>query len=82
MDDFAAGARKFEFVWTNGQYVAAQHVSENLGIPIGALKAKMTGNNAVSLGKAIQQLRPDLPAGAAQSEVKAAEQAAKQAGKK
>jgi hypothetical protein len=53
MDDFAAGARKFEFVWTNGQYVAAQHVSENLGIPIGALKAKMTGNNAVSLGKAI-----------------------------
>src|SRR5262245_15779425 len=46
-----------------GQWVAAQHVAENLKIEGGvdALKALMTGDNAVSLGKAIQQLRPDLP---------------------
>jgi hypothetical protein len=31
---------------------------KNLGIPFD-LEAKMTGSNAVSLGKAIQQLKPD-----------------------
>jgi hypothetical protein len=36
---------------------------------------------AVSLGKAIQELRPDLPAKTAQAEAKKAEQANKNAGK-
>ena len=47
-----------------GQCVAAAHVAKNLSIPGGfdALKAKVTGTNAVSLGKAIQQLVPDANA--------------------
>ncbi len=45
-----------------GQFVAAVHVSKNLGIPFDDLKAKMTGPNAVSLGKAIHELKPDVNA--------------------
>ena len=41
-----------------GQFVAAVHVSHNLDIPFVDLQAKMTGPNAVSLGKAIQELKP------------------------
>ena len=41
-----------------GQFVAAVHVSKNLGIPFDDLKAKMTGANAVSLGRAIHELKP------------------------
>jgi hypothetical protein len=40
-----------------GQFVAAAHVSENLGIPFVALKTEMVENGA-SLGRAIQTLRP------------------------
>ncbi|MCU1337035.1 MAG: hypothetical protein JWO19_2616 [Bryobacterales bacterium] len=43
-----------------GQFVAALHVAHNLNIPFDQLKAKMTGTNPVSLGKAIQELRPNL----------------------
>lgn len=39
-----------------GQCVAALHVSKNLGIPFSDLKAKMTGSDSVSLGKAIRAL--------------------------
>lgn len=39
-----------------GECVAALHVSKNLGIPFSGLQARMTGANAVSLGKAIQDL--------------------------
>jgi hypothetical protein len=45
-----------------GQFMAAVHVSHNLGIPFSDLQAKMTGPNAVSLGKAIQELKPDADA--------------------
>lgn len=45
-----------------GQFVAAVHVSHNLGIPFSELQAKMTGSNAVSLGKAIQELKPQANA--------------------
>ena len=64
-----------------GQYVAAQHVAENLQIPggIDALKALMTGDNAISLGKAIGQLRPDLSQQSIEVEVKKAETASKKA---
>ena len=41
-----------------GQFVAAVHVSHNLGIPFDQLKAKMQGPPSESLGKAIQQLKP------------------------
>lgn len=45
-----------------GQFVAAVHVSHNLGIPFDQLKAKMTGPGAESLGKAIHELKPDADA--------------------
>ena len=45
-----------------GQFVAAVHVSHNLGIPFDQLKAKMQGPPTESLGKAIHQLKPDADA--------------------
>jgi hypothetical protein len=41
-----------------GQCVAAIHVSHNLDIPFADLKARTTGSGSVSLGKAIEQLKP------------------------
>ena len=47
-----------------GQCVAAAHVAKNLNIPGGfdALKAKVTGAGAVSLGKPIKGFAPDADA--------------------
>jgi len=45
-----------------GQFVAAAHVAKNLNIPFADLQAKMTGPNSVSLGKAIQVLKPEANA--------------------
>jgi hypothetical protein len=42
-----------------GQFVAAVHVSKNLGIPFADLKSKMVGPPEESLGKAIHALKPD-----------------------
>ena len=58
-----------------GQCVAAAHVAKNLNIPGGfdALKAKVTGSGAVSLGKAIKGFAPD---GDAKAETKKANQQA------
>jgi hypothetical protein len=58
-----------------GQFVAAAHVSHNLGIPFDQLKSKMTGDSPVSLGKAIQELRPETDA---KGEAKKAERQAKE----
>jgi hypothetical protein len=54
-----------------GQCVAAAHVAKNLDFPGGfdALKAKITGTGAVSLGKAISSVAPTANA---KSEVKKA----------
>lgn len=41
-----------------GQFVAAVHVSHNLNIPFADLKTKMTGPQPMSLGQAIQALKP------------------------
>jgi len=41
-----------------GQFVAAVHVSHNLGIPFDQLKAKMIGPPKESLGDAIHALKP------------------------
>jgi len=43
-----------------GDFVAAAHVSHNLGIPFADLKGKVTGGT--SLGQAIHELRPDANA--------------------
>jgi hypothetical protein len=53
-----------------GQFVAAVHVSHNLGIPFDQLKAKMQGPPTESLGKAIHELKPDANA---KAETKTAE---------
>lgn len=45
-----------------GQFLAALHVSRNLGIPFADLKAAMTGPRSLSLGQAIHQLRPSANA--------------------
>src|SRR5690242_15676338 len=70
--DLQAAAAGFKNL---GQFVAAVHVSKNLGIPFDQLKAAMTGNPPLSLGKAIQQLDPSANAKAA---VKTAEKQAHQ----
>lgn len=61
-----------------GQFIAALHVSQNLGIPFADLKTAMTGidptlppdaqpaaTSTLSLGQAIQKLRPSADADAA-----------------
>ena len=60
-----------------GQCVAAAHVAQNLNIPGGfdALKAKVTGTGAVSLGKAIASFQPSANT---KSEVKKANKQASQ----
>jgi hypothetical protein len=45
-----------------GQFIAALHVSKNLGIPFDQLKADMTGSNPKSLGQAIEALKPGTDA--------------------
>jgi len=51
LSDAASGFRNL------GQFIAAVHVSHNLGISFDDLKAKMMGGD--SLGKAIKELKPD-----------------------
>ena len=58
-----------------GQFVAAVHVSHNLGIPFDQLKAKMQGPPSESLGKAIHDLKPTANA---KAETKTAESEAHQ----
>jgi len=58
-----------------GQFVAAVHVSHNLGIPFDQLKAKMIGPPSESLGKAIQALKPTANA---KEEARKGEKQAKQ----
>src|SRR5579883_3402505 len=43
-----------------GQFLAALHASQNLGIPFDQLKAKMTGSSSMSLGAAIQASKPGI----------------------
>ncbi len=43
---------------TLGDCVSAAHVSKNLDIPFETLRAKLIGSGAVSLGKAIHELKP------------------------
>src|SRR4051794_12264930 len=67
VDQAAAGFKNL------GQFVAAVHVSKNLGIPFDQLKTQMSGPNAKSLGAAIHTLNPDADASA---QVERAEEAA------
>ena len=71
-DQAAAGFKNW------GQFVAALHVSKNLNIPFADLKAKMTGTPPMSLGKAIHELKPDLPDDQVKAQTKTAEREARQ----
>jgi hypothetical protein len=57
MTPYAAGFRN------QGQFVAAVHVSNNLGLTFSELKTLMVDQH-LSLGQAIQRLRPDVNADA------------------
>jgi hypothetical protein len=45
---------------SGSDFVATLHAAHNLNIPFEQLKAQTTGKGSVSLGSAIQKLRPDL----------------------
>jgi hypothetical protein len=73
----------------HGQFIAALHVSKNLGISFDQLKAKMTGvtvdakgqttsSTPASLGKAIHELRPNMPETQANKEAQRAEKQAEE----
>jgi hypothetical protein len=55
-----------------GEFIAALHVSQNLGIPFDQLKADLTQAHPDSLGQAIHALRPDLSRSTVKSDVHAA----------
>jgi hypothetical protein len=76
----------------HGQFIAAMHVSKNLGISFDLLKAKMTGvttttdaagqtvttkTEPMSLGAAIHDLRPTIPVTTANEEASKAQKQAK-----
>ena len=65
-----AAAAGFE---NQGQFISALHVAHNLNIPFEQLKSQITGTKAVSLGKAIQKLRPDVDSKAVKDNVKLAD---------
>ena len=66
---------------TEREFILAVHVSKNLNIRFAQLKAKTTGNHAVSMAAAIHDLRPDLSKSKAKSELEKAERLAKETGK-
>ena|SRR5678815_3625042 len=71
LDDASSGFKNV------GQFVAAVHVSNNLGIPFDQLKAKMVTDKA-SLGDAIHVLKPEETKDEINAEVKKAEAQAKE----
>jgi hypothetical protein len=75
LDAAAAGFKN------QGQFIAALHVSKNLGIPFADLKTAMTGPDGLSLGKSIQKLKPELSKTEVNAAVKTAETEAKADGR-
>ncbi len=61
-----------------GEFIAALHASKNLGIPFEQLKSRMTEGDGMPLGKAIQQLRPEMDKKDVKESVRTAERMAKQ----
>jgi hypothetical protein len=45
-----------------GQFVAAVHASQNLGVPLSDFEVLMAGPHGISLGKAISTIKPDADA--------------------
>src|SRR6516162_4379296 len=55
-----------------GEFIAALHVAQNLGIPFDQLKADLTQAHPDSLGQAVHALRPDLSRSTVKSDVRTA----------
>jgi hypothetical protein len=55
-----------------GEFIAALHVAQNVGIPFAQLKADLTQPHPDSLGQAIHALRPDLSRSTVKSDVRTA----------
>jgi len=74
-EDLKTAASGFK---NEGQFIAALHVSKNLGIPFDQLKTKMMGSNPpLSLGQAIHALKPTMPEKDVDKETDKAEKEAK-----
>lgn len=71
LDQAASGFRN------TGQFVAALHVSRNLSIPFGDLRARMIAGGE-PLGEAIRMLRPSMPESEIEAQVRAASDAARE----
>ncbi len=71
--DLTAASAGFK---NSGQFIAAVHVANNLGIPFDSLKKEIESQG--SLGKAIQVLKPTMTKTEVDKEVKTAEQEASQ----
>jgi ribosome-associated translation inhibitor RaiA len=63
------------------EFISAVHVSKNLAIPFGRLKAEVTGKHAVSLEAAIRELRPGLTKAKAKAEAAKGERQAMETAK-
>jgi hypothetical protein len=61
-----------------GEFIAALHVSRNLGIPFDQLKAELTEKHPDSLGQAVHDLRPDLSRSTVRGDVRMAKHQAEQ----
>jgi hypothetical protein len=59
------------------EFVAALHLSNNLNIPFGQIKTRMTGEHRMSLTDALRDIRSDMTKKEAKAEVKKAEGQAK-----
>ena len=55
-----------------GEFIAALHIAQNVGIPFDQLKADLTQPHPDSLGQAIHALRPDLSRSTVKSDVRTA----------
>lgn len=61
-----------------GEFIAALHVSRNLGIPFDQLKAELTEQHRDSLGQAIHDLRPNLSRSTVRNDVRMAKRQAEE----
>ena len=59
------------------QFIAAVHLSKNLGIPFNQIKMRMTGEHRMSLNDSLRDFRPQMTKDAVKAAVKKAEQQAK-----
>jgi hypothetical protein len=71
MMDAAAGFKN------QRQFIAALHVSKNLGIPFDEIKTRMTAEHRMSLNDSLRDIRPDMTKNLAKAEANKGEQQAK-----